>query len=63
MYYLSFVIMSEEIKPEVLETPDVAQDAAASVKETIVNYSEKTLAELSALFQELSEEGKGRSRS
>ncbi|MBQ1750677.1 MAG: DUF349 domain-containing protein, partial [Bacteroidales bacterium] len=47
--------MSEEIKPEVLETPDVAQDAAASVKETIVNYSEKTLAELSALFQELSE--------
>ena len=83
--------MSEEIKPEVLETPDVAQEeqkglkemisdavemvqdkvadlkedhaediqeikeAAASVKETIVNYSEKTLAELSALFQELSD--------
>ena len=69
--------MSEEIKPEVLETPDVAQEEQDSLKEmisdavemvqdkvadlkedhkeTIVNFSEKTLAELSALFQELSE--------
>ena len=72
--------MSEEMKPEVLETvietADVAQEtsqeaveevkevvekaeevkeAAEEVKETVINYGEKTLAELSGLFQELTE--------
>ena len=59
--------MSEEIKPEVLkeETLDVAaqqQEAPAAepevveeVKEEVVNYAEKTLAQLSELFQKLSE--------
>ena len=67
--------MSEEMKPEVLETvagtadvaqeePQTIQDAqqpeeeknlVEEVKETVVNYAEKTLAELSGLFQELTE--------
>ena len=67
--------MSEEMKPEVLETvagtADVAQEEPQTiqeaqqpeeeknlveeVKETVVNYAEKTLAELSGLFQELTE--------
>ena len=59
--------MSEEIKPEVLkeETLDVAaqqQEAPVAepevveeVKEEVVNYAEKTLAQLSELFQKLSE--------
>ena len=66
--------MSEEMKPEaletVVETADVAQEEPVvtaetveekieekteEVKETIVNYGEKTLAELSGLFQELTE--------
>ena len=43
--------MSEEIKPEVIpaETTDVAQEA----KETVVNFADKTLAELTELFQSL----------
>ena len=77
--------MSEELKPEVLETVnetlDVAQEESKEtvektveevqetaapvveevkevveeVKEAVVNYGEKTLAELSGLFQELTE--------
>ena len=71
--------MSEELKPEVLETVnetlDVAQEASQEtveetveevveeakeeakeeVKEAVVNFGEKTLAELSGLFQELTE--------
>jgi hypothetical protein len=62
--------MSEEIKPVVEETADVAKqeqetpiveavkeevkDVVEEVKETVVNYGEKTLAELADLFQELS---------
>ena len=43
--------MSEEIKPEVIpaETADVVQEA----KETVVNFADKTLAELTELFQSL----------
>ena len=66
--------MSEELKPEVLETVnetlDVAQEASQEtveevkeevkevveeVKEAVVNFGEKTLAELSGLLQELTE--------
>ena len=66
--------MSEELKPEALETVnetlDVAQEESQEtvdpvveevkevveeVKEAVVNYGEKTLAELSGLFQELTE--------
>ena len=51
--------MSEELKPEVTNenTPDVVenlvQEVKEEVKETVVNFGEKTLAELSSLFQEL----------
>ena len=51
--------MSEELKPEVTneKTPDVVenlvQEVKEEVKETVVNFGEKTLAELSSLFQEL----------
>ncbi len=52
--------MSEEIKPVVEETADVAKQEQETpiveeVKETLVNYGEKTLAELATLFQELKE--------
>jgi len=62
--------MSEEIKPEVIvetETADVAQQEQETViqqevetvaqqePETVVNFAEKTLAELSELFQSLTE--------
>ena len=56
--------MSEEIKPVVEETADVAKQEQETpiveavkeeVKEVVVNYGEKTLAELADLFQELSE--------
>ena len=54
--------MSEEIKPEVIvetETADVAQQEQETVaqqeQETVVNFAEKTLAELSELFQSLTE--------
>ncbi len=56
--------MSEELKPEVVvtetepvavaETPDVAQKEQEA-KEVLVNLAEKTLAELSELFQSLTE--------
>ena len=53
--------MSEELKPVVTEeTADVAKQeqevsVVEEVKETVVNYGEKTLAELMGLFQELKE--------
>ena len=45
--------MSEEMIPEVEITSDVLVAEAAESAETAVNYSEKTLAELIALFEEL----------
>ena len=45
--------MREEIIPDVEITSDVAVAEAAEVAESAVNYSEKTLAELIALFEEL----------
>ena len=45
--------MSEQIVPDVELTSDVVVAEAADVAETAVNYSEKTLAELVALFEEL----------
>ena len=55
--------MSEELKPVVPEeiepaTADVAQpveQVVEEVKETAVNLAEKSLAELTTLFQELKE--------
>ena len=52
--------MSEELKPVVQEeTTDVAQpveqNVVEEVKEVVVNLADKTLAELTALFQELKE--------
>ncbi len=45
--------MSEEIKPDVQKTADVEEpkDNFQEIKETVVNYAEKTLAELSELFE------------
>ena len=45
--------MSEEMIPDVEITSDVLVAEAAENAETAVNYSEKTLAELIALFEEL----------
>ena len=48
--------MSEEIIPDVIETSDVpeaVETLAAEAEETTVNYSEKNLAELVKLFEEL----------
>ena len=45
--------MSEEIIPDVELTSDVAVAEAAEIAESAVNYSEKNLAELVALFEEL----------
>ena len=45
--------MSEEIIPDVEITSDVLVAEAAEVAEPAVNYSEKTLAELVALFEAL----------
>ena len=46
--------MSEEINPG-MQVPETVQPDVAEVKEekTVVNYAEKTLAELTGLFQEL----------
>ena len=49
---LTLEIMSEEIKPEVLETSDVAQKTEEA---PLVNFAEKTLAQLSDMFQSLSD--------
>ena len=45
--------MSEEMIPDVELTSDVAVAEAAEIAESAVNYSEKNLAELVALFEEL----------
>ena len=45
----------EEAKDVVAEVVDEVKEAVEEVKETVVNYGEKTLAELSGLFQELTE--------
>jgi len=45
--------MSEEIIPDVAATSDVAVAEAVEITEPAVNYSEKTLAELIRLFEEL----------
>ena len=45
--------MREEIIPDVEITSDVAVAEAAEIAESAVNYSEKTLAELIAIFEEL----------
>ena len=45
--------MSEEMIPDVEITSDVAVAEAAEIAESAVNYSEKNLAELVALFEEL----------
>ena len=44
-----------EARDKAVEVKDQVADKAADVKETVVNFGEKTLAELSAMFQELSE--------
>ena len=45
----------EEVKEEAQEAVEEAKDVVEEVKEAVVNYGEKTLAELSGLFQELTE--------
>ena len=45
--------MSEEMIPDVELTSDVAEAEIAETAEPAVNYSEKTLAELVSLFEEL----------
>ena len=45
----------EEVKEEAKEVVEEAKEVVEEVKETVVNYGEKTLAELSGLFQELTE--------
>ena len=45
--------MSDVIIPDVEMTSDVLVDEAVEIAETSVNYSEKTLAELVSLFEEL----------
>ena len=45
----------EEAKEAVEEKVEEAKEAVEEVKEAVVNYGEKTLAELSGLFQELTE--------
>ena len=47
--------MSEEMIPDVEITSDVAVAEAAEVAESAVNYSEKNLAELVSLFEELAQ--------
>ena len=45
----------EEVKETVQDVVEEVKDAEEEVKETVVNYADKTLAELSALFQSLTE--------
>ncbi len=45
----------EEVASVVEEVKEEVKEAVEEVKETVVNYGEKTLAELSGLFQELTE--------
>ena len=45
----------EEVKEEAQEAVEEVKEIVEEVKETVVNYAEKTLAELSGLFQGLTE--------
>ena len=45
----------EEVKETVEEVKEEVKEVVEEVKEAVVNYGEKTLAELSGLFQELTE--------
>ena len=45
----------EEVKETAQDVVEEVKDAVEEVKETVVNYADKTLAELSALFQSLTE--------
>jgi Domain of Unknown Function (DUF349). len=45
----------EEVKEVVEKAEEEVKEAAEEVKEPVINYGEKTLAELSGLFQELTE--------
>ena len=47
--------VKEEVKEVVAEVKEEVKEAAEEAKEAVVNFSEKTLAELSGLFQELTE--------
>ena len=46
--------VKEEVKDAVAAVADKAVEVADEVKEVVVNYGEKTLAELADLFQDLS---------
>ena len=47
--------VKEEVKEVVAEVKEEVKEAVEEAKEAVVNFSEKTLAELSGLFQELTE--------
>ena len=47
--------VEQKLEEAVQETADAAQEAAEPVVETVVNFNEKSLAELSELFQKLTE--------
>ena len=45
----------KELKEKAVEVKDQVADKAADVKETVINFGEKTLSQLSDMFQELSD--------
>ena len=47
--------MADQVSDKVSEVTDQVSDKVDDVKDTFVNYAEKTLAELSGLFESLSE--------
>ena len=47
--------VKEEVKEVVAEVKEEVKEVVEEAKEAVVNFSEKTLAELSGLFQELTE--------
>ena len=49
------VEVKDQVADKAADVKDAVVEKAADVKETVVNFGEKTLAELSAMFQELSE--------
>ena len=55
--------MSEEIKPEVIEQTTDVENAKVEETPAVVNFAEKTLAELSELFQQLKESADSMKRS
>ena len=46
---------AKELKDKAVEVKDQVADKAADVKETVINFGEKTLSQLSEMFQELSD--------